>query len=235
MAEKRPLIGLTAPYNSQMDVNAQRSTYLRSLWSAGADIVVFPCAPDTNAAEKLISLVDGFLVPGGPDISPYLYGEQPIPQAPTTRRSEDLFEVALIKEAKRQGKPILGICRGLQILNVAFGGSLYQDIPSQFSGRICHMQGQTIRDEPTHLVIMETDSRLGKIFRDREIYVNSFHHQGIKRLAEEFRPVGHSQDGLVEAMENRDGSILAVQWHPECMPQIEIFRDLFIDFVNRCR
>ena len=232
---KKPLIGITAAYTFDRDVHAQRSTYLRAVWRAGADAIFLPCAPDASGCEAFISAVDGLLVPAGPDVSPQLYGEQPIPQAPTTRKSEDLFEIALIKEAKKQGKPILGICRGMQILNVAFGGSLYQDIPSQFGMQICHSQGQTIRDEGTHLVKMDEDCRLAKIFKSTEFYVNSYHHQAVKELAEsEFKIVGRALDGIPEAIENADGSIMGVQWHPECMPQEKMFQDLFTDFVKRC-
>ena len=232
---KRPLIGLTSIYNIDRDSHVQYTRYLRALWQAGADTVMFPTAPDTEAARSLIAAVDGFLVPGGPDVCPHLYGEQPIPQVPAFRASEDRFEIALIKEAHKQGKPVLAICRGMQVVNVAFGGSLYQDIPTQFSREICHRQSTAIRNEPTHLVVMDTDSRLGKIFKDKEFYVNSYHHQGVKKVADEFKIVGRATDGMPEAMENADGSILAVQWHPECLTHIDIFRDLFTDFVNRCK
>ena len=231
----KPLIGITAVYMNDGDAHATRTTYINAVRAAGGEAVLLPTAMDTDSCEKLVKCLDGLLIPGGPDVSPQLYGEQPIPQAPTTRKNEDVFEIALIHEAVKQNKPILGICRGLQVLNVAFGGSLWQDIPSQGAGRVCHAQGMSIRSEGTHLVKLDEACRLAKIFGCHSIYTNTYHHQAIKDLAPCFQVVGRATDGIVEAIENEDGSILAVQWHPECMPQVKAFRDLFSDYINRCK
>ncbi|MEG1782547.1 MAG: gamma-glutamyl-gamma-aminobutyrate hydrolase family protein [Oscillospiraceae bacterium] len=231
----KPLIGITAVYMNDGDAHATRTTYINAVRNAGGEAILLPTAYDIESCQRIVSCLDGLLIPGGPDVSPQLYGEQPIPQAPTTRKNEDEFEIALIHQGVKQGKPILGICRGLQVLNVAFGGSLWQDIPSQGAGTVCHKQGMSIRSEGTHLVKMSPHSRLSKIFGSCEFYTNSYHHQAIKALAPEFKVVGEATDGIIEAIENEDGSILAVQWHPECMPQEKAFRDLFSDYINRCK
>ena len=149
---KKPIIGMTAMYSSEGDVNATRSTYIRAIQQLGGEVITLPTTTDLEICERLIECLDGLLVPGGPDISPLLYGEEPIPQMGVSRMYEDKFEIELIKCAKKAGKPILAICRGLQLVNVAFGGSLYQDIPAQFSSKIAHKQAANIREEGTHTV-----------------------------------------------------------------------------------
>ena len=140
--------------------------------------------------------------------------------------------VDLNRLAREQKKPIFGICRGFQVLNVAFGGSLYQDIPSQVPGSICHSQSQDLRNVPTHKVTMDENSVLGKIL-GKEIYTNSFHHQGIKKVGEGLRIVGSTNDGIPEALESEDGLVYAVQWHPEDLyADYPVFKGLFTRLIE---
>lgn len=231
---KKPLIGISAVHNDNLDAHWQKSTYLRAVWNAGGDAIFLPCAPDTQACERLVSLLDGLLVPGGADIDPALYNEEKSEVCGTVNRSEDDFDIALIQEAKKQGKPILAICRGLQIVNVMHGGSLYQDIPTQFPSEINHAFGGSYDNENYHTVKLNPDCHLAKILGQDEVKANTSHHQSIKDVAEGFTVTGYSADGSVESIENSDGSIIAVQWHPERMQDMEIYRQLFKDFIEKC-
>ena len=140
------------------------------------------------------------------------------------------FELAAIKAALEANKPILGVCRGLQLLNVYFGGTLYQDL-SLTSSQIKHLQSPTPQEVPTHHISVEKESSLG--FLPENYMVNSFHHQVIKDLGQGLQAIAHGNDGLVEAIENKEKHVLAVQWHPECTWETEHFdKKIFEIFAN---
>lgn len=192
---------------------------------------------DPKDAKAYISHIDGLLLAGGQDVSPLLYGEEPIPALGTTSPLRDTFEIALIKEAVKQQKPILGVCRGLQLLNVAYGGTLYQDLATSYSDlTVQHIQ-HTQYDNGAHTITLDPDSRLAKVFGPAYV-ANSYHHQAIKELAEPFEAVAWSKDKLIEGFEAKDPSanIVAVQWHPELMVHTdEKMQQLFTDFVSRVK
>lgn len=209
--------------------------YPRSLQAAGAAPFLLAVSEDFRYLEEQLALMDGLILPGGNDLSPLLYGEDPT-TSESTDPLRDAFEWELIRIAMARKKPILGICRGIQILNVYFGGTLHQDLKTD-GYSIKHVQ------EPpmgivSHLVQVEPESWLGRIVATRPqhsatpypavpgkvpedpytLEVNSFHHQAIKDLAPFFRPMAHSRDGLVEAVEAADGSpVYGIQWHPEML------------------
>ena len=231
---KKPLIGVTAVTAFGERYYAQRVTYPNAIWAAGGEAFLLPCNSSIENVKQIVDMLDGLLVPGGADIDPELYGEEKLPVCGSTFRSEDDYDIALIKETIRQGKPILATCRGLQIMNVCHGGTLYQDIVTQCPSDINHAMGENYQ-ENYHPVVLEADSHLAKIFGSTEVKANTSHHQAIKDLAPGFRIVGKAPDGTVEAIENEDGSILCVQWHPERMQDEEIYRELFRVFVEKCK
>ena len=148
----------------------------------------------------------------------------------------------MIHAAIQQGKPILAICRGIQILNVSLGGKLYQDIPSQTANEICHYQDSAARGEMTHSISILQDSNLCNIVGKTEMYVNSYHHQAVKDLAAPLLPMAlapvaaTAPDGIIEAVESEDGRILGVQWHPESLCAVcEEHAKIFTNFIERCR
>ncbi|MDR0200491.1 MAG: gamma-glutamyl-gamma-aminobutyrate hydrolase family protein [Streptococcaceae bacterium] len=208
-----------------------------AIFAAGGIPIVLPFPEDTTRVEEttqaLVKTFDGLVIPGGPDLDPINFGEEPIAELGRSNYKRDAFELALVKAAQETGKPILGICRGLQLINVALGGTLYQDLAVQYPQiRIKHAQAAP-GEQPTHHVAMSPGSYLYQLFGD-SAYVNSRHHQAAHKIAKGLTVVATSPDGVIEALESSDGEILAVQWHPENMwrEHEEQFK-LFEDFVKR--
>ena len=183
-----------------------------------------------KAAKAMVDLYDGLLLPGGPDVDPLYFNEQPHMQIGITLSVKDEFEIALIKETIKQKKPIFGICRGLQILNVALGGSLYQDLPSQYENLQVQHSQQTLGHFPTHDVFITKDTKLAQLFSEK-VTVNSRHHQAIKKLSTQLIASAKASDGVIEAIESKELNVFAVQWHPENLwqeypEQLQFFSDL---------
>lgn len=232
---KKPLIGISAVASADEKDYIQRSAYAQAIWNAGGEVIFLPCNPDKSNVNQVVEILDGFLAPGGKDIDPNLYGEKKISECGKFRLLEDEYDMALIKEVVNHGKPVLGVCRGMQIINVLYGGSLYQDIFTQYSQEIIHTKVQE-GEETYHTVMIEEDSYLAKVLGEtKDVLVNTSHHQSVKDVAEGFRVIARAPDGTVEAMENEDASILCVQWHPERMQDMEMYQMLIKDFVDRCR
>jgi putative glutamine amidotransferase len=224
------VIGVTATLKEDVDSVAQRPLgrfvradldYVEGVAEAGGAPVVLPPVVGSRAAESLLDGLDGLLLSGGSDLDPSYYGEEPVPELGVTIPERDAFEMVLLEHALRRGMPIFGICRGMQILNVALGGTLYQDLPSQMDHRVLlgHRQ-ETPKWQPTHEVEVEGGSKVGQIMGVDELKVNSYHHQGIKDLARGLLVSAVSPDGVVEAVEFRDFSerwLVGVQWHAEAM------------------
>jgi len=231
----KPLIGITA-YNYQDNASfVTKSTYINAILLSGGTPILIPYTSDLSECGNIIEKLDGLLLPGGLDISPRLYGEEPLREAGMSIHNLDSYEIELIHEAKKLEKPILAICRGIQILNVALGGTLYQDIDAQKAATICHNQSINVRDEMTHSVSLVLDRTLYRIYQQDKIYVNSYHHQAVKDLAEKLCPSAYSSDCILEACESEDGRIMGVQWHPETLINVdENSKKLFRYFVDLC-
>ena len=230
----RSIIGITAsPNEEKRRIYRTNETYIKMILESNGIPLMIPAVDDTSYLHQVVQQLDALIIPGGADISPYLYDEEPLPQIIFFRKKIDLFEIELIKIAKELNKPVLGICRGAQLINVAFGGSLYQDLTIQFKNEICHRQSPNIPIEPIHKVYLTEGSHIAKIIGKSIIDVNSYHHQAVKEVAEGFKIVGKSKDGVVEAIESDDGMIIGVQWHPELLGQrFEEFRNLFSSLIS---
>lgn len=213
--------------------------YPRAVLAAGGTPVLLALHdPDAypGVAAQQLEHADGLLLSGGVDVSPLTYGEQPHARLGATIPERDRFELALIAEARRRELPVLAICRGIQMLNVAYGGTLYQDLPSQFPGAIQHDQASA-RHVLSHHVEVAAGSRLAGLLGDAgTIGVTSFHHQALKRVGEGLAVVATAPDGLVEAVEATDHPwIVGVQWHPEMSHPLDpAATSLFAGFVDRC-
>ncbi|HEX5689903.1 MAG TPA: gamma-glutamyl-gamma-aminobutyrate hydrolase family protein, partial [Roseiflexaceae bacterium] len=189
--------------------------------------------------RALYERLDGLLLSGGGDIDPVHYGEAPIAELGVTDPLRDTVELWLARWAAEDGKPILGICRGLQMLNVALGGTLYQDIPAQLDSELVHDSSYTRQDWTymAHDLRLEPDSKLAQLFGTTNFSTNSLHHQSLNRLAPELRAVGWAPDGVVEAVEGRNGHfMLGVQCHPEALQGTADprWQALFREFVEQC-
>lgn len=206
---------------------------IRAVAEAGGVPVLIPNAGDEKTLAATLDLVDGVYLPGGNDVDPWLYGEEPVPGMGEFDPDWDALDVTAAKMALERGLPILAICRGVQVLNVAAGGTLYQDIPSQVPGALKHRQDGP-RWAASHAVELAPDSRLARIFGQRTLRVNSFHHQAVKDVAPGFRAAAKAPDGIVEAIERSEGAfVVGVQWHPELMVAREpLYRALFAAFVE---
>lgn len=236
----KPIIGVTGnqllQLSSAFDGTSVAYTpqfFIDGLQNVGASPLIMPIG-DEDHAKQYVSLIDGLLLTGGYDVNPKLYNEAPHPALQAIFPKRDTFELALIDAAIEKGIPIFAVCRGMQLLNVHFGGSLYQDLPTQVPNIMQHVQ-KTPFDIPVHAIEVEKDSYLYSITGD-ELMVNTFHHQAIKELASEFKSVAKSSDGLIEAIESVDSNkdILGVQWHPEIMmANDETNKELFADFVRK--
>jgi putative glutamine amidotransferase len=188
--------------------------YIRALHRSGArEAVLLPSPLDEDDARRLLSRFDGLLLIGGPDVDPARYGQQAHPAVYGIDRDRDAFEAALVRTAIDGEVPVLAICRGIQLLNVALGGTLDQHVPDR-EGLLPH--GDPQEDAPaTHAVRLEPGSQLAKAMGREEVECSSHHHQGLARLGEGLAPVGWSGDGLIEGVEMEDRWVLGVQWHPE--------------------
>jgi putative glutamine amidotransferase len=206
--------------------------YPEAVEHAGGVPVVVP-ALHPPAIDALVARLDGVLLTGGPDLHPGAYGATPHPALGVTDRAIDVAELALIRAAERRGLPILAICRGMQALNVARGGTLVQDLPSQRPGGLAHRQAQGGR-VTTHDVRLQPGSRLAAIAGSTAVSVNSFHHQAVDRLGRDLRAVGWAPDGVIETVEDpRPRFVLGVQWHAESLTEAEpVQAELFAAFVD---
>jgi len=229
----KPIIGMTA-CRGDGKVYKTNDTYVKAVVRAGGIPVLLPIADQPEDCPRLAAAVDGLLIPGGVDIAPQFFGEEPVKEVTCIDWELDRFELELIRQAAALKKPMLAICRGLQAVNVAFGGTLYQDIPTQCPEAHGHYQQTESRSEEYHTVRLLPGSRLAEILGEGELLTNSFHHQAIRELAPGFTVSARAKDGVIEGIESEDGAILAVQWHPECMAErYPRFRPLFQDLVRR--
>jgi putative glutamine amidotransferase len=232
----RPVVGITLGDGDRPGYHSMRADYVRSVEVGGATpVVLAPLAPEH--APALLERVDGLLLSGGIDVDPALYGQPRHPKLGRVDRERDDFELALTREALRRDLPILAICRGQQVLNVATGGTLYQDLPSQLEGAVGH-EASGSRTRLSHTVEVEPGSLLERILGRGPLSVNSFHHQAVERLGDGLVTSGRSPaDGVIEAVEMKGRTfVVGVQWHPESFwNEASSFHALFEAHVTACR
>ena len=211
-------------------------TYVDSVVRAGGVPFIMPICEDENIIKKMIENVDGVIMTGGVDIHPFRFNEEPNPKIGEISKERDDFDFLIMKHAFEKNKPIFGICRGIQLINVFFGGTLIQDINSQKNTNILHSQTAP-RDVATHKIKIKKDSVIFDIF-GKSAEVNSFHHQAIGKLSKDFKITSAANDGIIESIEfkKKDRFILGVQWHPECMTEKdEKMQNIFSMFVDICK
>jgi len=206
-------------------------TYTRGVEGAGG-LPVMLAPLDEDAIAPLVEHLAGLCVSGGPDIDPVAYGAEPHPNLGPVEPELDAFELAVVRRADALGIPVLGICRGSQVLNVARGGTLHQHVPDVSDGSVAHRQTASGR-ETTHDVRIEPDSGLAEIVGSEDLDVNAFHHQAVDRLGRGLRAVAWAPDGIVEAIEG-DGEALylGVQWHVETLVHFPRHARLFEALVD---
>ena len=213
--KRRPIIGITGNYDAGTCTLLEG--YYRSVLEAGGTPLIIPPFDDTDAMASLLDRVDALILSGGGDINPLYLGEEPLRELGGINPARDWHELMLVRLAANRQIPILGICRGLQVMTAALGGRLYQDIYKEASATLKHSQ-DTRRHVATHTVHIASESLLHRIFGTEVLPVNSFHHQAVREAAQGFAVSARSADGLIEAVEStQHKSMIGVQWHPECM------------------
>jgi len=244
-SNRRPTIGITTQSLQAIDgipaalpasvVMNQR--YYEAVAAAGAAPVLIPLLDDVDALRATYEACAGIMIPGGVDMDPGTYGEAPHERLGRVDPARDRVELQLTRWAIEDRKPLLGLCRGLQVINVAAGGTLYQDLDAQLDGAIRHDYFPTYgfdRDYVSHDVAVAPASRLRSLVEIDQLPVNSMHHQGVKRLGAGLVACAHAADGLIEAVESVNGHwMVGVQWHPEVFEADDPHtRELFRGFVR---
>lgn len=239
---KRMKIGISANtivMGEANTINMPRSyvneDYIISVEQAGGVPVILPVVKNAETLESQLDGLDGLILSGGSDIDPAFYEEEPIFQCGYINHEVDAYSILLAQKAVERKIPLLGICKGNQVINVAFGGSLYQDIATQCETSTEHTQ-KAPRNNPTHYISINQNSFLYKVFGER-IRVNSFHHQSVKNVAKGFMISAMGVDGIIEGIESIDGSfVLGVQFHPEMMASHKDpnMMKLFEAFIRKC-
>jgi putative glutamine amidotransferase len=237
-----PRIGITGVLRlwdgaERTGVNA---AYARSVLAAGGVPLILSPVIEPSYAARALDGLDGLLLTGGEDIDPAWYGADRSPQLYPPSRERDLFELAVFAAARQRELPVLGICRGIQLVNVGLGGTLYQDLPSERPGPVDH-NPPADRTARSHAVLLEAGSRAAAALGATRLSVNSFHHQSIRDLAPALVVSGVTEDGVIEVVESPADApwLLAVQWHPEEMhadgraPERGLFRALVAEAGGR--
>lgn len=241
----RPLIGIPCRSDGSViyqgrPINAQNSSYIRAVINAGGVPFLIPLEARHEVLRDLFAQASGILLTGGGDIAPQFFGEASHLALNDVQSARDELELTLVRWALEESKPMFGICRGIQVMNVAAGGSLYQDIASQCPDADKHDYFYS-QDYPVdflaHPVAVETGSRLSAVLNSDHVPVNSLHHQALKEVPSTYRIVAHSPDGIIEGIEvPHHPFAIGVQWHPEELVTSQgTARRLFLAFVDVCR
>ena len=231
----KPIIGITTDLEGN-DKHVLKNTYVNAVIRAGGLPIILPVGIEADV-KQFAQMLDGLLLTGGGDIDPTIFGEEPHAYLGGVDPARDTVEINLFKEVLALNKPILGVCRGLQIMNIALGGNMYQDIYTQkVSTLLQHIQ-KAPTSHASHFVQVEKGSLLESIAKTLEIKVNSYHHQAVKKVPKPLQVSGVASDGIIEAVESTAHDfVLGVQWHPEALVQKEdaVSRRIFGTFIKKC-
>lgn len=230
---KKPIIGVTPLVDVEKESLWMLPGYMDGVTLCGGLPIMLPLTADEETICQLADFCNGFLFTGGQDVSPALYKEETLKTCAQRSPIRDAMETVLLREALRLDKPVLGICRGIQFINAALGGTLYQDLPTQKPSEVEHHQSPPY-DIPVHEVTLCAGSPLHRLLQKETLSVNSYHHQAVKTLAPSLKAMAVSTDGLVEAVYlPQKHFVWAVQWHPEFAYQAdEDCRKIFAEFIK---
>jgi putative glutamine amidotransferase len=235
---KKPIIAITTNFTSSELLNKPVSAYADAVTGAGGTPHLLPRDIPLSQIGSQRNGFAGLILSGGGDIDIRYFNGEPNPAIGEPSPQRDALELALVKLALETDCPVFGICRGIQVLNVALGGTLYTDIPSQYKTSIVHSTPANLgRQFLAHEVEIDEDSQLAHILGSNRIEVNSFHHQAIKELAKGLKVTARAIDGLIEAVELTGARkpVFGVQWHPENLQAMPVHKALFLEFIRSCK
>jgi putative glutamine amidotransferase len=233
----KPIIGILAEVEEGELANRVSGSYIRAVEQAGGVPILLPYVMQDDVLEHFVELADGFLFTGGVDVEPRRYGEETKATCGAIQYHRDELELGIFSKVFAAQKPIMAICRGIQLVNVALGGTLYQDVPTEVQTTVLHRQTQP-KTQPSHAVNVTQNTPLYTLVGGKtRIAANSFHHQAIKALGEGLAVMATADDGMIEAVFGTgDRYLRAYQWHPERLIDIDgDNRLLFDDFIKACR
>lgn len=214
----KPIIGIVPAFDEEKKYYFLNEDNVKAIEQSGGNPVLLPYFNDEKNIHPLLSLIDGLYLTGGYDIDPTLFGEEPHPNLGVITRVRDDFEIVIIQKVLALDKPVLAVCRGSQILNVALGGTMYQDIYSQKNTPLLQHQQKAIDSHPSHYIHIEKNTLLYKLVKRQKIKVNSRHHQANREVGKGLIVSGKASDGIIEAVESKvHRFVLGLQWHPENM------------------
>ena len=235
MEQQLPIVGMLSEIDGARTASVKHQ-YGYAVEQAGGLPLLLPFVQEDAAIERFVQLCDGFLFTGGADIHPQRYGEEKQDVCGEVQLYRDELEFKVLKKALQSGKPIFAICRGMQLVNVAFGGTLYQDLPDAMKINISHKQSQDLTTD-THEIQVYENTPLHTIIQKTSMCINSLHHQGVKRLGEGLKVMAMASDGAIEAIYAPEYAYLrAYQWHPEWLfDACQDNRLIFQDFIRACK
>jgi putative glutamine amidotransferase len=235
---RKPRIGITMRLESETNRFYLGRDYSEAIEGLGAIPIHISLIPNKDYIADIVSDLDGILLPGSnTDVDPLRFGEEPHPKLGRVIFEKEETDLLVIKEAEKRNLPILGICFGMQILNVYRGGTLIQDIESQVENCIKHQQGKPF-ERNSHSIKVADNSRLSRLITTKVMQVNSHHHQAVREVGENLTATSHANDGIIESIEDirHDKFIVGVQWHPELSWKTdELSRKLFETFIEQCK
>lgn len=235
----RPIIGVTV-WKEQNNANVYEKVNewnLKAIEDNGGVPVMLHITNNDEIIDEYLNMIDGMFFTGGSDISPLIFGEEPIIGLGEIEYDRDEFEIKLYNKAAEKNIPMLGICRGMQLMNVAAGGTVYQDIYSQRPGTNSHSPKIEFGGNEYHSVSIKENTMLYEILKTNEIKTNSYHHQAVRDAAEGYTATAYAKDGIIECIESTNLNFaIGVQWHPEVMyDRYPIFSNLFKAFINAAK
>ena len=208
--------------------------YSDAIIRSGGIPLIFPYTFDHEALREMIDQCDGVVIPGGVDVDPRYFGEDPHPEIGEIDYEFDRVQMMALAYMEQKKIPVLGICRGCQIMNVYTGGSIYQDLAADYEGTLIRHAQKEKRSYAAHRIQIEPDSQLCRLLGTSSIYTNTLHHQAIHKVGKGFRVVARTSDGVVEAIEHENGIWMGTQWHPEeLVDTVPEMSNLFVDLIEK--
>lgn len=214
--KQKPLVGISDNYGEEGWHNL-KTEYVSALADAGALPVIVPFSLDADVLAATLSRLDALVLSGGGDLAPETFGGDFSPYAHKPNLPRDHYDIMLYRLALAQRLPVLGICRGLQVINVACGGDIYQDLPHEVNPAMTRHSQQAPKCQGVHGITFDADSRTARLMPQLQFMCNSFHHQAIRQLGDDLRITATSDDGVIEGIEHISADVIAVQYHPERM------------------